>query len=428
MKPTRLHLWLQASLRNMGRMFLVPPPEIRNNDVFWRDVQHQSLMGCAQAIRTSIAFIVVKQLLAGSHQLIAFIQAGVMAGLLGSLVYTRLLQQVTPAWAYVGPHLLGWLAIALSALVSDPTYFAGFIFLASCALSISTPMQGVIYSEIYPDDQRGRLVGLVKQWQMLASVMVAWGLGYLLEHHPGAFRYGFAGLAVLGCITSLRFGRIKTEPRPPAPESRQPLWQSFRCLWDDPNFGRFMILQFALGLSNLAGVTVIQVYLNDPEFLGASPQATALITGVLPPLLMFLSVRFWGRIFDKITIVTYRAVTSLTMALGFFLYPIAGISGAFAGAMAWGTGRGGGQLAWSIGVLAFTDRQRSAEYLSVHTFLTGVRGVMAPFIGVWALASGLSPQSLFWLIGVLISLTAVLTLFLVKDPQAPVIRPPETPS
>ena len=91
-----------------------------------------------------------------------------------------------------------------------------------------------------------------------------------------------------------------------------------------------------------------------------------------------------------------------------------GFTGA-AGAAIWGVGRGGGQIAWSIGVLKFAPASKEANYLGLHTFLTGVRGAIAPFIAISFLDLGLSPEKLFLTASVLIILSAYLNYKFVRS-------------
>ena len=92
--------------------------------------------------------------------------------------------------------------------------------------------------------------------------------------------------------------------------------------------------------------------------------------------------------------------------------------GAFIGAMVWGMGRGGGQLAWKIGVLAFCNQKQAPAYLGIHTFLTGVRGIISPFIGAIALNNGVDPQLFFLIASGFIFLSAVGTWVFVKPTMA----------
>ena len=73
-----------------------------------------------------------------------------------------------------------------------------------------------------------------------------------------------------------------------------------------------MSCQFLLGIANLIGISTLQIYVNDKNYLLLDPMNAALIMGVIPYLTMFLSLRLWGRVFDKVNIVAYRTITSVS--------------------------------------------------------------------------------------------------------------------
>ena len=401
----------------MLRSFMSPAVSWRQSPAFRRDFRHQLGLGIAQAIYTSIASIVLLQSLGGEPFLVAYLQAGIMAGLLASPFYVRLLHRQTPAKAYATPHLAAWVCFGIAGLVSDAHWFTTMIFAGSVLFSISTPFQTVLYEVIYQKSIRGKLVSFAKQWQMFLMMAASWVLGSSLEHDSESYRLLLPIAACLGILSALGTRRIVCQI-PTDPKTSFSLRAALSLLRHDRNFTWFMLLQFGLGLSNLAGVAALQVYINGSQYLAATPQQAALLTGVIPPLFMFFSFQIWGRIFDRVNIVTYRALASLTMAIGFVLYPLKqSLAAAFAGAIIWGIGRSGGQLAWSIGVLSFARHGQAATYMGLHTFLTGIRGVLAPFIGVWCLSSGLPAQHLCWLIAGAIAATAMLNLVLVKNPE-----------
>ena len=114
-----------------------------------------------------------------------------------------------------------------------------------------------------------------------------------------------------------------------------------------------MSFQFLLGISNIAGIAAMQVYINDKNMLALSPEKAALVMGIITPTAMLLSMRVWGFAFDRMSIVTYRILTSCVIGFGFVVLPFGGFWSACVAAAVWGVGRGGGQLAWSLGILDF---------------------------------------------------------------------------
>jgi MFS family permease len=50
------------------------------------------------------------------------------------------------------------------------------------------------------------------------------------------------------------------------------------------------------------------------------------------------------------------------------------------GAVVFGIGLAGGDVAWNLWVTKFAPPERVADYMSVHTFFTGLRGLVAPLV------------------------------------------------
>ncbi|MBX2812744.1 MAG: hypothetical protein KTR25_13085 [Myxococcales bacterium] len=394
------------------------PAGLDTQNDFKRDLHHQMMLGVAGAFRQSTSSIIILQILHGPSTLVAWVQAGAMFGFLLSPIYVKCFQRMEPAKGYARPHIFAWVLLGLAGVFDEAYPFAVVTFLASFLFSVSMPFQAVVYEAIYVRSLRGKLVALVKQWSQGVIMLVSWLLGAWLDMDGYSYKYFLPVAAVLGLLIAWRAEKIDVGSF--VNHQRQEF--SFRRALDvlrlDHNFLWFMIFQSLMGTANIAGYAVFLVYVNSSEFLGASPEEAALLTGVIPFAAMFLSVRVWGSIFDRMSVVHCRALTSLLMGLGYLLYPIShSMEYAILGAIVWGIGRGGGQLVWSIGMLAFAKSNDSATYMGIHTSLTGVRGVIAPFVGVAAIQSALSPLAFFWLTALLIVASAGLTVLIVENPE-----------
>lgn len=408
----------------MPRLFefaqgLIEPQGLNNKEAYKRDLSHQVMFGIFAAFHLSIASVIALQILKGPSFLVAWIQAGTMCGLLSSPIYVRWCQNITPAKAYARPHLFAWVCLGLAGIIRDPYFFSAAVFLSGLLFHVSVPFQAVMYESIYNRSIRGKIVALVKQWQLSIMMTIAWLLGAWLELDPYGYQYFLPFTALLGCFIAKNTEKIDlfTE-RVSQTKQGFSFKRAVSILRFDKNFFFFMLFQSILGIANISGVAVLQVYVNSENFLSASPGEAALLTGVIPSAAMFISIRFWGSIFDRINIVYYRAISSIVMGLGFIVYTLSNsIFFAIIGATIWGLGRGGGQLVWTIGVLAFAKSKDSATYMGIHTSLTGVRGVIAPFIGVAAIQSSVSPIWFCWMVAALIILSAVLTIFFVENPD-----------
>ncbi|NRA67565.1 MAG: MFS transporter [Pseudobacteriovorax sp.] len=403
------------------RLFVPSGPNLADKNYF-RDLVYSTCIGFSQSLLGAIAVVVVKQSLNGSNQLVGLIQAGAMAGLLMSLWYSYFVRRFPSPYAYGFPHILAWITILLAAFTQSATIFACLVFIALLALHISSPIQGVLYQEIYKSRDRGKIVGKIRLWQVIAAASSAWLIGSALEISQQAYWSYYVALSLVAIVALSFFVKIEIPSRSAfchksAEGSGFP--NIVKIFQEDSAFFRFMCFQFILGIANLSGLTAFYIYVNDESYLGLDPKQAAIIAGFISPLTMFLSIPIWGRAFDKLNIVQYRVVTSAIIAGSFLLLPFYGVIGAWIFAAVWGVGRAGGQLAWSLGALDFAPEGRSRDYLSIHTFLTGVRGVIAPFIGIFALENWQGEtETLFLGTGVLILVSAWGTYKLVPVPKA----------
>jgi MFS family permease len=99
------------------------------------------------------------------------------------------------------------------------------------------------------------------------------------------------------------------------------------------------------------------------------------------------------------------------------------LTGLVAGAVFIGIANAGGDLAWSLWVTKVAPAERTAEYMTVHTFLTGVRGVLAPFAGFYLLQ--ILPV---WTVAAIsISFNLAASILLIPEARAAKFARPTTP-
>ena len=344
-----------------------------------------------------LAIVIAKQTLHASDFELAILQSSLMIGLILSLFYGSLVERLAAGTAYVLPRIIGS-SLLLGLLIPGANQASGFTMLLAAAtmiVSVSTPQLGVFYQAVYPDDQRGRLVGTTRWFQLLTAAITSWVVGDYLKNHAASWPWIYALTGVAGILLSLPLLGVGRHERPT--RRTFTLAEGFRIVSRDRNFCLFLAFQFLLGIANMAGNFSFYLYVNKTEYLGLDLKTAALVTGAIPPVAMLLSIRPWGTLFDRIGIVGYRVITNVFMAMGFLIYVLpGGIWTACIGVFVWSMGRSGGQLAWTIGILQFAGGpHRSPVYMRIHTFLTGVRGVVAPFVATWLISTGTHPRHIF---------------------------------
>lgn len=156
-----------------------------------------------------------------------------------------------------------------------------------------------------------------------------------------------------------------------------------RVLFRDPDYGRYMLAQFLLGIGNIMSVAVMPLILR--ERFGTGYFEGLLISTVIPLGLMPFAIPMWARLLDGRHIVFFRAVHSwvfvLALALLFFAYSEITLWIMFVFAAVRGIAFGGGALGWTLGHLDFAKPEQATQYMGVHVTLTGVRGLICVTTG-----------------------------------------------
>jgi len=156
-----------------------------------------------------------------------------------------------------------------------------------------------------------------------------------------------------------------------------------RVLLNDPDYGRFMLAQFFLGIGNIMSASVMPLILR--ERFGTGYLEGLLISTVIPLGLMPLAIPMWARLLDGRHIVFFRAIHSWVfvsaLVMLFFAYSEITLWVMFVFAATRGIAFGGGALGWTLGHLDFAKPEQATQYMGVHVTLTGVRGLICVTTG-----------------------------------------------
>ena len=312
---------------------------------------------------------------------------------------------VTLTMAFVPTNEIGLLWTAAAAFVSRVAW-SGF-----------TTIRSTIWRSNYPQRARARITG---RFAMVATLMLAglsaaigtilaWTDSIAQTHQlphwlawaplqaadlpkwtmriiiPTGCAIGVVGMLILRSIrvrghTAL----ITAERRTSGPETPtlNPADQ-IRVLIKDPDYGRYMLAQFLLGIGNIMSVAVMPLILR--ERFGVGYFEGLLISTVIPLGLMPFSIPMWAKLLDGRHIVYFRAVHSwvfvAALVLLYFAYADIALWMMFLFAATRGIAFGGGALGWTLGHLDFAKPEQATQYMGVHVTLTGVRGLICVLSG-----------------------------------------------
>ncbi|MEM9372776.1 MAG: MFS transporter [Planctomycetota bacterium] len=320
-------------------------------------------------------------------------------------------------------RLLVMVAVVTMTMAFVPSNAVGLIWTAAAAFiarvgwSGFTTIRSTIWRTNYPQHARARITG---RFAMVATLMLAAlsaAIGTLLGWtdaiaQSGAMpgwlswvpvdpadlpKWTMRTIIPLGCTIGVigmiiwrtirvrgHSALVNAERRTSGPESPtlNPADQ-IRVLFKDPDYGRYMLAQFLLGIGNIMSVSVMPLILR--ERFGTGYFEGLLISTVIPLGLMPFAIPMWARLLDGRHIVFFRAVHSwvfvIALALLFFAYSEITLWVMFVFAAVRGIAFGGGALGWTLGHLDFAKPEQATQYMGVHVTLTGVRGLICVTTG-----------------------------------------------
>lgn len=326
---------------------------------------------------------------------------------------------LTGAWMMVLLVLIGWIfwsgVITIRTTVwrtnypgSDRTAIAGRLAsIQAIVLAISGFIIGWMLDEFSRNDGWG--VKVVNT--LTANAVEAEQLGRV------AFRIIFAVLAIFGVIGALIYARVRLRgqsrlARAERSGSRRespsfnPL-VAFRVLNQDRKFRRYIACQFVLGTGNLMLFAPLALILT--EQFQTSYLLGIMVTGIIPLILMPLTIPSWARLLARTHVISFRAVHSWTFVFAGLFFLTGSLFNMFSliviGSIILGIAFGGGVLAWNLGHQHFAPVHQDSLYMSVHVTLTGVRGIIGPYLGVLIYESLRPSGNGGWVFGVSMALT-----------------------
>ena len=414
------------------RLFVpTAPPESR--DALGRDVQFVGTRALIKGVSVAMG-VQLCLAMGGTATHAACMYTAGFVGLLASLFYAQSGRGRSPLQLLLVSDTVASLLLVLVGTLwvfgGGPrvaTAFAALICLAQAAFNLGAPLQSTVYAWVYPAELRGSIVSFTRLTQGLVSILGLTILGTLVAEVPGSMWMLFPLAGLLGLIAVRRFAAIRLPPdaliaaAAGSSRGRGPLG-FLRVLRDDRAYARYQFFQFILGIANLTGIPMMAVFVRDELHLPVNLAVLVVGGGVVEQTMILLTVRWHGRLYDRIGVIWHRVVTSSVILCAYLMWAmatdvwLAGIACALAG-----LGLAGGQIIWQIGSLHFAPKGQESTYAGVHTFLTGLRGVIAPLLGLFLLQTVYqgSYRGFFLFCALLIAISIVGHALFVRVPPRP---------
>lgn len=338
------------------------------------------------ALATFAILIAVKHFQSGpaaKATLLSSLALGLLGGFYIVPLVARLRWKVSYAAGAVQLVSMSGFLIAAGAGSSELLYLVG-MFIGMGVIALAIPLQTHYLKTNFPEARRGRLFSISIVIKALSVMLFSWLIGWYLDRDFSQFPRVillFALASGMAAVAQLMVpsGSITKGGRKP------PISQSVQWLREDVDFARVIVAAMAMGIGVLSANALRVDYLVNPEHdLVLGIQMAAVITGVVPSVARIVSTFFWGWLFDKIDQFRLRVMINLVFITGIFLYFASGnLPAIIVGSALFGLARGGGEILWNLWVTRMTEPDRTADYMSIHTFTTGLRMAAAPFIGFY---------------------------------------------
>lgn len=270
-------------------------------------------------------------------------------------------------------------------LVTQAWQFVLLIGTAQIIGSISGPAYTALMKDIYPDEERGRAMGLVRMGAYGALLVVSFIAGHLLDAGV-PFKWVFPSAAVVGIAGAWCFSRVPVRESPSPSEGQTRLsalafWlNTVAILKHNRGFRWFAVSVMTYGFGNLVAFTLYPLYQVDRLNITNTQVATLTNVASVSSILAFA---YWGHFMDRHGALWTALVNILLQCLIPVVYFF---SGAWwhlmPAAMVQGIAGAGIELAYLNVILTLSEEGREAQYQALHSMLLGIRGTVAPFVAV----------------------------------------------
>lgn len=310
-------------------------------------------------------------------------------------VYFAARWQLRPALIAACVFSLAALLIFGATVTESLLFFTALLMTSQVAAVQQGPLVTQIYAENYPPSQRGSRVAMPFILISLSTILFSLVGGQLLDQSMDYYRFLLWSMAFSAFVYSWLMNRMPSSPLSIRMVGNP--WQNLSLIWKDRFFGYLLGSWMLLGLGNLITMPIRVEYLANPAYnLNLDNVTIAFLLVVVPSVVRILSTQFWGRVFDKLHLITTRNMLNVFFLLGILCFFFTRNMILLTVAMVFvGLSVGGGRIIWNLWVTKIAPPEKVSAYMSVHMALTGIRGTLAPFIGYWILGSS-TPQGVAW--------------------------------
>lgn len=361
------------------------PPEARN--AYKKDAVAGMLGAVMMGLTMPFIAVIARKTLKASALELSVITMAPLAGSLLSILWANAMEgrRKMPFvfWSWIASRSLFFLAV----FATNSLLFVAMFAVYCLVISVNSPAYSAILKEIYPDGDRGRIMGYARVCTVSVMIAMTAIAGPLL--HAVSYRWVFPFAALFGLAAACTFRRIPAKEatgdrNTPVPEF---FLRSVAILREDRGFAWFCAGIFVSGWGNLMALPVFVLYQVDVLHVN---EVWASAYSVVVQLVAMVGYVYWGSYID-------RKTPNKAVAANVLIWTIVPLAYCFA-TSAWmllpvmvlnGIVNSGLELAYLNGIYQHAPDDRITHYQAVFSSLGGLRGIMAPLLGAYLVDSGL---------------------------------------
>ena len=298
------------------------------------------------------------------------------------------------------------MCLLLSTIVHNfYAYFAGIIA-AKFIFKQQVPLMIGVYGSNYKKEERGSKLSYALMILPISAMIFAYIGGKLLDANINNFRIVIFCMVIgaIGCS----FAMFKIPSKKVYAAEQASMFSGLKLIAHDNFFCKILILLSILGIDNQMTIPLRIEYLANSDVFSCTPNwVIALTVSIIPATFRILSSRVWGKLFDKLHLVTIAALANSFFVFGFWIFfNSTQIKYIILAEMLIGIGHGGGLILWCLWITKIVPAKHYSTYMSANTAVVGIRNMIAPFIGYSLLSAGCS----FGTLGKIASLVTLISI------------------
>ncbi len=404
------HRWFRSPLAYVNRL--------SDNEASRKYIMYSVLAGVVGSI-LQFGEVIARKSLGASGLSVTFLVMTMPIGSLTSIWWARLLIGRNQSRLVLYFGVAAYMIILSGVVMLGISHLLIMFVVFYTINALTIPAENRILQQHIPSGSTGSLFGFAAGGRMIlaagTSVLAGWYMDKLDDGYKHIFLLAtIAGIIAIKLLSSIGTSKVDGAEQQPINRTLflNPLKKAIQLLKRRKDFLRFEIAFMMYGIAFMMMLPIIPLYLvDDLQFDYAT---IGMARGMVPQLIMIVTVPLFGRIFDRTT----PHKLAVWVFLGLAGFPLLLLSaGRFDGierlyvayaAFSWyGVVMSGVWVLWGLSSLRFAGSEDAGLYHSVHVAATGIRGVFAPLLGylvmitmgktvtlltssvLWVIASGL---------------------------------------